>query len=88
MKNINYINTDLNTFLIQIKFKSNNNVFICSADQIGSILRTHNNSGKNIVIKQFCNHKLSFKKISKADLKTFVAWDTETRLELEKINFI
>jgi hypothetical protein len=88
MKNINYINADFNTFLIQIKFKSNNNLFMCSADQIGSILKKHNNSGKNIVIKQFCSHKLSFKRISKSDLKTFVSWNTETTLELEKINFI
>ena len=83
-----YLNADLNLFMVHIAWKSNNNVFVCKIEEIGEILKTHNNHNQNATIKIFCRLKLNFKKISKKDLKRLASWETETNEELKKINLI
>jgi hypothetical protein len=87
-KKNNYLNADINLFMVHIGWKSSNNIFICKIEEIGEILNKHNNQNKNATIKIFCRLKLNFKKITKKDLKQFASWETETSEELKKINLI
>jgi hypothetical protein len=88
MRNTKYINTDTVTFLVHIKMKSNNNVFICEMFELGEILKEHNNSRGNVDIKMFSNINFRFQRITKANLKRLFSWETETTEELKKINLI
>lgn len=82
------LNADNNIFLVEISYKSTDNTFLTTAENIGSILKKHNSDRRPVKIKIFDKKTASFKRVSKENLNLFCGWETESFLILKDYNLI
>ena len=81
MKNA-VINTDFNTYLVKLKWKSTNNRFIVQGSGLMDVLKQYDANGVEY-IKEFDPIKSTFKRIARAKLLQAFSWETETYLYLQ-----
>ena len=74
--------------IFHLSFINNSDTYICTADKIGAILKDIEGDVHIRNIKEFDYAKQKFKFIPKRLLKTYVSWHTESKIELEKLNYI
>lgn len=74
--------------IFHLSFINNSDTYICTADKIGAILKDIEGDFYINQIKEFDYQKQKFKVISKIILKNYVSWHTESKIELEKLNYI
>lgn len=74
----NILNTDTRTFFITFLFQSTKGKFIFqNANDLLFILKNYDKNGID-KIQEFNPTKGKFEKVSKADILSFVSWETET----------
>jgi hypothetical protein len=76
----------MDLFLIEFRYKSTDNKFIVSANQIADCLKTYDAHGIKS-IKRFDPSKNTFKRVSRAEILNLVSFDTESVLYLENHYF-
>lgn len=75
-------------FLIRFQFAMGKQV-ICTQNNLAETLRAHKDLGGGIdYIKEYQQHKGTFKTVSKKQLKLYFDWDMEAMDELKKHHLI
>lgn len=88
-KNNEYMSGIINgcRIVLAVKFmyaSYNESLFICTVDQLATVLKEHSNDKGIEFIKEFDPQKLTFKRISKAQLLKWSEMDTEAHEYLSK----
>ena len=83
----NTVNTITDIYLISFKGLTTKFIFDSEPETLGNLIQKHGKYGVNY-IKYFDRSKDKFLKMSKEDVKRFFSYDTNSILELEKINYI
>jgi hypothetical protein len=78
------LNCDIRTFAIKLKWRSNDNLFICQDNGLIEAIKSDDKEHKGIeYIKEFDPGKGQFVKVSKESILNHFSWDTESYLYLQ-----